>query len=71
MAQIENGPWVTGQGDPSEAPYSPNGGASLTTFTPGGGPTNTIGVVSYPNLSVYPGSAHGGKRSSLHHRLRR
>jgi hypothetical protein len=62
VAQIENGPWTLSQGDPAQAPYQPNGGAgaAYTTYTPGGGPTNVIGGVAFPNLSTYPGSGASG-----------
>ena len=46
-------PWTLSQGDPTVGrPY----GRSLPTFSFGGNPLATIGGVSYPNLSVYPGS---------------
>ena len=46
-------PWTLSQGDPTVgAPYD----RSLPTFSFGGNPLATIGGVSYPNLSVYPGS---------------
>ena len=46
-------PWTLSQGDPTVgSPYN----RSLPTFSFGGSPVATIGGVSYPNLSVYPGS---------------
>ena len=50
-------PWTLSQGDPTVP--SPPGipyNRSLPTFSFGGNPLATIGGVSYPNLSVYPGS---------------
>jgi hypothetical protein len=62
VAQIQDGPWTLSQGDPTQDPYAPNGGRGghYTTYTPGGGPTNVIGGVAYPNLSTYPGSGNAG-----------
>jgi hypothetical protein len=46
-------PWTLSQGDPTVGlPYD----RSLRTFEFGGNPLATIDGVSYPNLSVYPGS---------------
>jgi hypothetical protein len=46
-------PWTLSQGDPTVGlPYD----RSLPTFDFGGNPLAPIGGVSYPNLSVYPGS---------------
>jgi hypothetical protein len=46
-------PWTLSQGDPTVgAPYD----RSRPTFSFGGSPLATFGGVSYPNLSVYPGS---------------
>jgi hypothetical protein len=51
---VTGGPWTLGQGDPTVgAPYN----RSLPTYQPGGSPTITVGGVTYPNLSVYPGGA--------------
>lgn len=64
VAQVQNGPWTTAQGDPGAsgtvAPYSPNGGSVGATFAPGGGPTNLVGTTAYPNLATYPGSGSTG-----------
>jgi hypothetical protein len=68
VAQVEDGPWTTAQGDPgangTEPPYGPNGDIALgggeaenyTTFTTGGGPFNVFGSLSYPNMATYPGN---------------
>jgi hypothetical protein len=65
---VENGPWVTGQGDPgsggTELPYSPNGSGG--TYQTGGGPTNPFtvtggtGTTQFPNLATYTGSGSTG-----------
>jgi hypothetical protein len=62
VAQVTDGPWTLSQGDPAQAPYSPNGGigSAYTTYTPGGGPANIFAGVTYPNLSTYPGSGSTG-----------
>jgi hypothetical protein len=67
VAEVTGGPWTTAQGDPgsggTEAPYSPNGGSSGGTFTPGGSPTNmfaSTGSTAFPNLATYPGSGTTG-----------
>jgi hypothetical protein len=71
VAQVQNGPWITAQGDPGASgttgPYGPNGdiaaggGSGLfTTFTIGGNPVNTFGGTVYPNLSTYPGGGSTG-----------
>jgi len=71
VAQVQNGPWTTAQGDPGASgttgPYGPNGdiaaGGSAgpyTTFTTGGSPTNIFGGTVFPNLSTYPGGGATG-----------
>jgi len=68
VADVENGPWVTGQGDPgsggTELPYSPNGSGG--TFATGGSPTNSFTITgqstatNFPNLATYVGSGSTG-----------
>jgi hypothetical protein len=71
VAQVQDGPWTTAQGDPGASgttgPYGPNGdigaggGRGLyTTFTTGGSPTNTLTGTAYPNLATYPGGGSTG-----------
>lgn len=68
VAQVQGGPWTLSQGDPSQAPYGPNGETAAngagsqpySTFTNGGGPTTTTGGSTYPNLATYPGSGPTG-----------
>ena len=71
VAQVQNGPWTTAQGDPGASsttpPYGPNGriaagggGGPYTTFTTGGSPTNTFGSMQFPNLATYPGGGSTG-----------
>lgn len=60
VAQVRGGPWTLAQGDPSQAPYAPNGGVGNGTYTPGGSPSNVVGATTYPNLSTYPGSGSTG-----------
>ena len=71
VAQVQNGPWTTAQGDPGASgttgPYGPSGDIAAgggagryTTFTTGGSPTNTFGGTVYPNMATYPGGSSTG-----------
>jgi hypothetical protein len=71
VAQVQDGPWTTAQGDPgtngTTGPYGPNGHIAAgggrgryTTFTTGGSPTNTFNGTVYPNLATYPGGSSVG-----------
>jgi hypothetical protein len=71
VAQVQNGPWTTAQGDPGPSgttpPYGPNGDIAAgggegryTTFTTGGSPFNDFGSLMYPNMATYPGGGATG-----------